>query len=318
MMQRMLRLSVCFVVIVQLFSAQATRAQYRWRYSGSTVSSLTCATNSITGAATDACTVALTSAASRYGVVVQLVSNNAALKVPASVTVPAGATKAGFTATASSVTSLQTVSLTATAGRSSTFTLQLNPIATTAKLTVNSTSIAFGNVSLNTTATQSLILTSTGSAAVTISGVSVSGSGFSISGVTTPLTLGQNQTATLNVMFKPTVTSTDVGTVTITSNSSTGSQNVVSLSGTGQSAAHQVQLSWSAPAQSSDPVAGYRVYRANSGSSSYQQLNSTAVSQTSFLDSVVQSGQTYNYIVRSLDTAGNESVSSNMASASIP
>jgi fibronectin type 3 domain-containing protein len=65
-------------------------------------------------------------------------------------------------------------------------------------------------------------------------------------------------------------------------------------------------------------VAGYNVYRTPSGSSSYQLLNSSVVTQAAYVDSSVQSGQTYNYIVKSVDASGNTSIPSNMASAVIP
>ena len=154
-------------------------------------------------------------------------------------------------------------------------------------LSVNATTIAFGNVNLNSPATQTLILTSTGSAAVTVSAATVTGSGFTVSGVTFPITLNPNQTATLSVQFDPTVAGAVTGQLTITSNSSTGSSAVVSLTGTGAAASHQVSLSWNAPINSADPVAGYNVYRALSGNSSYTQLNSTAMTQTTYTDTNV-------------------------------
>ncbi len=185
-------------------------------------------------------------------------------------------------------------------------------------LSVNATTIAFGNVNLNSPATQTLILTSTGSAAVTVSAATVTGSGFTVSGVTFPITLNPNQTATLSVQFDPTVAGAVTGQLTITSNSSTGSSAVVSLTGTGAAASHQVSLSWNAPVSSPAPVAGYDVYRALSGSSTYTQLNSTATTQTTYTDTNVQNSQTYDYIVESVDASGIQSVPSNTAVVSIP
>jgi fibronectin type 3 domain-containing protein len=131
--------------------------------------------------------------------------------------------------------------------------------------------------------------------------------------------LNPNQTVTLSVEFDPTVAGAATGQLTITSNSSTGSSAAISLSGTGASAAtYQVNLSWDAPSSSSDPVAGYNVYRAPSGTSSYAQVNSAVVSQTTYVDNNVQAGQTYDYIVESVDGSGTESVPSNMAAAVIP
>jgi hypothetical protein len=183
---------------------------------------------------------------------------------------------------------------------------------------VNATTIAFGNVNLNSPATQTLILTSTGSAAVTVSAATVSGTGFTISGGPFPVTLNPNQTATVSVQFDPATAVAFTGQVTITSNSSKGSSTVVTLSGTGAAVSYQVGLSWSAPASSPDPVAGYNVYRSPSGASSYQQLNTTVVTQTTYVDTGVQNSQTYDYIVESVDASGVSSSPSNMAAVPIP
>jgi fibronectin type 3 domain-containing protein len=79
-----------------------------------------------------------------------------------------------------------------------------------------------------------------------------------------------------------------------------------------------VDLSWDAPASSADPVVGYNVYRSPNGVSAYQQINTTMVAQTSYVDLTVQAGQSYDYIVRSVDAAGVASVPSNTATAPIP
>ena len=281
------------------------------------LSALSCTSGSVTGAGTDSCTVTLNAAAASGGFVVSLASNNSAVTVPASVTVAAGATTGSFTATITAVSTAQTATLTATAGSvAQTFSLQLG--VGVATLSINATSVAFGNVNLNTPATQSVILSSTGTAAVTASAAAVSGSGFTVSGVTFPITLNPNQTATLSVQFDPTVAGAVTGQLTITSNSSTGSSAVVSLSGTGIAASYQVILTWVPPTSSPDPVAGYNVYRAPSGGSTYTQLNSTVMTQTTYTDANVTNGQTYDYIVESVDASGVQSVPSNTAVVPIP
>jgi Abnormal spindle-like microcephaly-assoc'd, ASPM-SPD-2-Hydin len=281
------------------------------------LTALTCATSSLAAAGTDSCNVTLSAAATGSGLTVGLASNNSAATVPASVTVPAGSTSAGFTATASAVTSSQSVTLTASAGSvKESFALQLGSSVST--LSVNSTSIAFGDVSLGSPATQSVTLSATGSASVTVSAASVTGTGFSVSGATFPLTLTPNQTATLNVQFDPTAAGSSTGQLTIKSNSSTNATDVVSLSGSGESTSYQVELTWSAPTSTPQPVAGYNVYRSPSGGTSYQQLNSAALTQTTFADTTAQAGQTYDYIVESVDASGTTSGPSNMASIVIP
>jgi len=128
--------------------------------------------------------------------------------------------------------------------------------------------------------------------------------------------LNPGQTATLNVEFDPTTAVAATGQLTITSTSSTGATTAIGLSGTGET--HEVELTWNAPSSSTDPVAGYHIYRAVTGSTSYQLVNSSQDTQTSYADNTVQSGQGYNYIVKSVDNSGMESTSSNMISVSIP
>ncbi len=281
------------------------------------LSGLSCTSGSMTGAGSDSCTVTLNTAAAGGGFTVSLASNNSAVTVPASVTVAAGAATASFMATVSSVSTAQTVTLSASANSATTtFALQLGAALPT--LSVNATTIAFGDVNLNSPATQSLILTSTGGAAVTVSAATVTGSGFSVSGATFPLTLNPNQTATLSVQFDPTTATALTGQLTITSNSSTGSSMVIGLSGTGVGVLYEVNLSWDAPTSSPDPVAGYNVYRAPSGGTNYQQLNSMTVTQTTYVDTTVLNGQTYDYIVESVDASGVTSSASNMAAVPIP
>jgi len=281
------------------------------------LSALSCSNASMTGAGSDSCTVTLSSAAGNSGVSVGLSSSSTAVTVPATVVVPANATSAGFTATVSSVTTAQSVTLTATSGSvSKTFALQLNAAVPT--LTVSPTALAFGNVTLNTPTTLPVTLTSSGTAPVTITSASLTGTGFTMSGATFPVTLNPTLAITLEVQFDPTAAGAATGQLTIQSNSSTNATVVVGLSGTGGSTSHQVTLTWDAPGSSSDPVAGYNVYRSASGSSTYQLLNSSVETGTSYVDTNVQSGSTYDYIVKSVDASGVESTASNEATATIP
>jgi fibronectin type 3 domain-containing protein len=78
-----------------------------------------------------------------------------------------------------------------------------------------------------------------------------------------------------------------------------------------------VDLSWVAPTGSSDPISGYNVYRAASGTTSFALVTSMDY-QTAYTDSGVQSGQSYNYYVTSVDSAGVESAPSNTTTAAIP
>jgi hypothetical protein len=281
------------------------------------LSGLNCANTLITGAGTDSCTLSLSAAATGTGFVVSLASNSTAVTLPATVTVPAGATTAGFTASASAVNAAQMVALTASAsGVSETFALQLSVAAS--GLVISSTNVSFGNVVLNTPANQSITLTSSGSTPVTVSSAVLAGAGFSVSGTSLPVSLSAGQSATLNIQFDPTAAGAATGTLTIASTSLSNPAQVINLSGTGVASSYEVNLTWNAPASSTDPVAGYNVFRSPSGASSYEQLNSSVLTQTTYADPTVQNGASYNYIVESVDGSGIESTPSNTATVTIP
>jgi hypothetical protein len=249
------------------------------------------------------------------GVTVNLASNNSAVTVPASVTVPEGANSASFIATISSVSTAQTAMLSATAdGISEGFPMQLNAAA--AGLSINATSIAFGNVEVNSAVTQSVELTASGPLPIAITAATVEGTGFSISGATFPLSLTDGQAATVEVSFDPTGAGVATGQLVIVSTSLAGGATAISLSGTGQ--LEEVNLNWDAPSSSPDPIAGYNVYRAPAGDTSYQQLNASTLNQTTYVDTTVQAGETYDYIVESVDAAGVTSTPSNTASVTLP
>ena len=126
------------------------------------------------------------------------------------------------------------------------------------------------------------------------------------------------QSVALQVTFNPASATSYTGTLTVTSNASSNSTVTVPLSGTGVATAYTVALTWSAPTSSTDPVAGYDVYRALSGSSTYQLLNPTPSTTTTYSDSSVANGQTYLYYVVSVDASGNQSSPSNTYTATIP
>ena len=201
-------------------------------------------------------------------------------------------------------TAAQTVTLTVSAG--------------TATLSISATSVGLGIVALNTPATQDVTLSSTGTAPVTVNSGTVTGTSFSLSAPALPATLTPGQTLTLAVQFDPTSTGAATGQLTITSTSSTNGTALIPLTGTGIAASYSVDLSWDAPSSSPDPVAGYNVYRSPSGSSMYQLLNSTVDSQVTYVDATVEDGQTYDYIVESVDSSGNQSVPTSPIAVTIP
>lgn len=86
--------------------------------------------------------------------------------------------------------------------------------------------------------------------------------------------------------------------------------------GTPPPVARTVTLTWTASVSSG--VAGYRVFRGTVSGGPYTQITSSPVSGVSYVDSTVESGRTYYYVVTAVDAAGNQSVYSNQATAVVP
>jgi hypothetical protein len=115
--------------------------------------------------------------------------------------------------------------------------------AASPQLSISSASLSFGSVTVNTATAQSLTLTSTGSSAVTINSAAITGAGFTILAQSFPVTLNPTQSLTLQIQFDPSSTGADSGQITISSNSSTGSTAIVTLSGTGAGGNPQLTVS---------------------------------------------------------------------------
>jgi len=65
-------------------------------------------------------------------------------------------------------------------------------------------------------------------------------------------------------------------------------------------------------------VAGYNLYSSAVSGGPYMKVNSTVVTTTQYVDSTVQPGHAYFYVVTSVDPSNAESIFSNEASAIIP
>ena len=187
-------------------------------------------------------------------------------------------------------------------------------VAATLTLSFSTTSLTFGNVNTGSSSSLPVTVTNTGNGNVTISQISESGTGFTLSGASTPVTLAANQSTTFNVNFAPTAAGADSGTVTVTSNAA-GSPQAITLAGTGVATSHTATLNWTA---STSTVSGYNVYRSTTSGGSYTKINSGLVTTVSYVDSTVQNGMTYYYVTTAVDSGGNESAYSNQATAVIP
>jgi len=97
-------------------------------------------------------------------------------------------------------------------------------------LSANPTSNSFGSVQVGSSASQYQSVTNSGGSNVNISQANVSGSGFSISGLSLPITLTPGQSYTFSTVFAPTSSGTASGSIAIVSDAS-NSNLTIALSG---------------------------------------------------------------------------------------
>lgn len=92
--------------------------------------------------------------------------------------------------------------------------------ATTPGLVSSASTLDLGDVNVGSSAAQTLTLTNKANSSITISKVAASGSGFSLTAPSVPVTLSSGQQTSLNVTFAPATMGTASGSVSITSNAS--------------------------------------------------------------------------------------------------
>jgi hypothetical protein len=182
------------------------------------------------------------------------------------------------------------------------------------QLAVSPSSVSFGNVAVGQKAAQTGTLSASNSD-ITVSSAAWNGQGYSISGITFPVTVPAGKSASFTITFAPPTAGTATGSVTFDSNAS-NSTVTETLSGTGtQTSSHSVALSWNA---STSLVAGYNIYRGTQPGGPYTRLTSSPLSGTSYTDASVQSGATYYYVSTAINSGNVESAYSNQATAAIP
>ena len=197
----------------------------------------------------------------------------------------------------------------------STFSVPLSGTGTSpGQLALTPSSVSFGNVVVGSSQSQTGTLTAS-NGSVTVSSATVSGSEFHVSGITFPTTIPAGTTTSFKVMFAPQMSGSTSAKVSFFSNAS-NSPSIESVSGSAISAPqHSVTLSWN-PSTSSG-VIGYYVYRAGLSGAPYTKITSLDSSST-YVDTSVQGGKTYYYVVTSVDGSGKQSSYSNQVRAVIP
>src|SRR5271170_7872312 len=124
-----------------------------------------------------------------------------------------------------------TIAITSNASDSK-LAIGLSGTGVTGRLSATPASASFGDVVMGDNDSKAVRLSNTGTSSLTISRVSVSGKGFSMSKVATPLKLSVGQSISLEAHFTPVTTGEATGSIAITSNAS-DSKLAIGLSGTG-------------------------------------------------------------------------------------
>jgi hypothetical protein len=184
------------------------------------------------------------------------------------------------------------------------------------QLTVTPATVTFGSVAVGGSASKKGSLTASDAAAVTISTVDSSGEGYSLSGITFPVTVPAGQSVPFTVVFAPQTAGSAPGSLSFISDAADTASAKLTGTGTATASSHTVSLSWSAGPSS---VVGYNVYRGTASGGPYsKKLTSTPLSDTSFVDNTVQSSATYFYVATAVDSDSVESSYSEQAKAVIP
>jgi len=103
---------------------------------------------------------------------------------------------------------------------------------TLGQLVANPSSVSFGSVQVGNTKILSEAVTNTGGSSVTLSQAIVAGTGFSMSGLSMPLTLAAGQSVTFGATFVPQSAGSASGSISISSNAS-NSTMTIPLAGSG-------------------------------------------------------------------------------------
>lgn len=182
-------------------------------------------------------------------------------------------------------------------------------------LNSSASSLSFGSVIVSSSSVQKVTLTNAGKANVTISQVLVAGAGFDSTGGSSGLILAPGQSTTLTSTFAPSATGVAAGKITVSSNASNSPASIV-LSGSGvASSSHSVTLSWT---DGASEITGYHAYSSKVSGGPFVRMTSTELTNSSYRDSSVQSGQTYYYVVTALNSSNQESAYSSVVTAVVP
>ncbi len=131
-------------------------------------------------------------------------------------------------------------------GSPANFVLSGSGVAQTSQLSASPVSLSFASTTVgSSSASQTVTLSNTGNAAVTISQLTSSSTAFSVTGLSLPLNLAAGQFTNFSVLFAPLTAGSLSGSVSVAS-TATNSPTTIALSGlASQATSSSVNLTWS-------------------------------------------------------------------------
>ena len=212
------------------------------------------------------------------------------------------------------------------------------------QLALTPVNLNFGKVPVGQQATKTGTITA-GNAGIKVTSADWNGEGFSVSGISFPVTVPAGQSISFRVTFAPQKAGASSGSVMFLSDASnsplkaalkanatqSGAGGTQSASTDGgqsgpdgtqssstdgsQSSGHAVVLSWRSAGAN---VVGYNVYRGPNVKGPFTKINSSPHPKSSFTDTSVKAGATYVYVTTAVNQHGKESKGSNQVQVKIP
>jgi hypothetical protein len=163
-------------------------------------------------------------------------------------TLPAGLTLSGAGQISGTPTTAATSSFTvkvtdsSAPAKTATQSLSLTVAPTGPAISVTPGSVTFPNVTVGSSNSQTIQINNTGGSVLTVTKITTTGTGFSMTAVAFPLSINPGKSSNFNVQFAPGTAGAATGSVSIVSNAP-GSPTGVALSGTGVAATHTLSFS---------------------------------------------------------------------------
>ena len=187
-------------------------------------------------------------------------------------------------------------------------------IGSETELGASEASVRFEDVAAGGKGVKEVSLTNTGNRDVAISRISVSSADFTVTGGN-QVRLSPGQAVSLEVGFTPQGAGERSGTLSVLAEG--GSSAVqIPLSGEGAKGAQSaIRLKWEDSPQGAQ---GYRVYRSSETGGPYLPVSGDGVDSAEYTDTGVAAGQTYYYVVTSMDANNQESEFSEQITVTAP